>query len=117
MSLSSQEDVVDDGLSPLRGNLSSPELPSTPVFRYPLRGSGGEGGSADDSDREVGDDDDDVNNGDLASSLGSRDVSGALDRPTIDEDNSSHHVDAINALDSSVDLFQPQTGLDDTIGQ
>ena len=29
----------------------------------------------------------------------------------------NHHVDAINALDSSVDLFQPQPGLDDTIGQ
>ncbi len=43
MSLSSQEDVVDDGLSPLRGNLSSPELPSTPVLHFRLRGSGGGG--------------------------------------------------------------------------
>ena len=129
MSLSSQEDVVDADLSPLRGNLSSPELPSTPVFRYPLRRSGVSGsGGVEDSDRE---EDDDDGTEELADTLDSRDVSttpGGVTpnmRPTTTTTSSNSivvvgdnpRVEAINALDASVDLFQPQPGLDDTIGQ
>ena len=109
MSLSSQEDVVEDGLSPLRGHLSSPELPATPVLHFTLGSRGRESGV--DSDREDDDDDDDVD-GPLSATTDAA----AETRPTVDEDN-LNDVDAINALDSSVDLFQPQPGLDDTIGQ
>ena len=113
MSLSSQEDVVDEGLSPLRGNLSSPELPSTPVLHFRLRGSGGDVGSAEDSDRE--DDLDGARNSAVdAATAAAAAAAAAAARP---DDDDSNHVDAIDALDSSVDLFQPQPGLDDTIGQ